>query len=247
MRATFRAPVRIAIAGAVILALPAVGVAAEPVDGRAGQAEQFFQPLLRAELEVVRRTCGSLAADARHQIAAAGRDGVCSTAKRFAAWEAGGQKGGFDPREAIHEAVAAAVKLHATPKEFMAYGREHLDRHGRRGRAARLLIIARVDQELELSAAQRAAIEADLERRWEAGWILQLDDDGSGMINDRRPVADFADACIAPHLDDQQRAVWTQKCQQHGFVNNMGGAGGGPRNWRPFDGPSLEPDPWWAP
>ncbi|MFM8292477.1 MAG: hypothetical protein ACKOC4_12370 [Planctomycetia bacterium] len=209
---------------------------------QAKQMEQFFQPPLQAELELVRRTCGGLAPAARRQVVAAGGEAVQSSAKRFAAQQFGERgKTRFDPRESIHEAVAAAVKPHAKPEEFAAYEREHAARQIRRERAARLLMIVKLDQELELSSAQRQAIEADLEKRWQAGWIRDLDDNGGMMINNHRPAPDFADASIAPHLDDRQRTQWKQWCQQAGWSRF-----GGQANWN-FDGQSLQPDPWWAP
>lgn len=209
---------------------------------QAKQMEQFFQPPLQAELELVRRTCGSLVAAARRQVVAAGGEAVQSSAKRFAAQQFGERgKTRFDPRESIHEAVAAAVKPHAKPEEFAAYEREHAARRIRRERAARLLMIVKLDQELELSSVQRQAIEADLEKRWEAAWIRDLDDNGGMMINNHRPAPDFADACITPHLDDRQRTQWKQWCQQAGWSRFGGQAG-----WN-FDGQSLQPDPWWAP
>ena len=97
-----------------------------------------------------------------------------------------------------------------------------------------------MDDELELSQAQREAIEADLEKRWEAGWLRELEDTGGMMINNRRPAPDFADKCIAPHLDDAQRATWKRWCKEAGF-SRMGHHGG----WN-FDGQSLQPDPWWT-
>ncbi len=209
---------------------------------QAKQMEQFFQPPLQAELELVRRTCGSLAPAARRQVVAAGGEAVQSSAKRFAAQQFGERgKTRFDPRESIHEAVAAAVKPHAKPEEFAAFEREHAARQLRRERAARLLMIVKLDQELELSSAQRQAIEADLEKRWQAGWIRDLDDNGGMMINNHRPAPDFADACITPHLDDRQRTQWKQWCQQAGWSRF-----GGQTGWN-FDGQSLQPDPWWAP
>lgn len=214
----------------------------QQVAQQAKQMEQFFHPPLQAELELVRRTCGSLAPAARRQIVTAGGEAVQSAAKRFAAQQFGERaRTRFDPRESIHEAVATVVKPHATPEEFTAYEREHAARRSRRERAARLLMIVKLDQELELSAAQREAIEADLAKRWQAGWIRDLDDNGGMVINNHRPAPDFADTCIDPHLDDRQRVLWKQWCQQAGWSRFGGQAG-----WN-FDGQSLQPDPWWAP
>lgn len=214
----------------------------QQIDQQAKQMEQFFQPPLQAELELVRRTCGSLPPEARKAIVAAGGEAVKATAKQFAAWQFGERgKKKFDGRQTIHEAVAAAVKPHASPEEFTAYEREHAARMTRREQTARFLIVAKLDRELELSAAQRDAIAADLEKRWEAGWIRELDDNGGMQINNYPPAPDFADKCIAPHLDERQRAEWKAWTQQAGW-SRMGQHMG----WN-FDGQSLQPDPWWKP
>lgn len=214
----------------------------QQIEQQAQQVEQFFQPPLQAELELVRRTCGSLEPAARKAIVAAGGAAVKATSKQFAAWQFGDRgKKRFDARETIHAAVAAAVKPHAKPEEFAAYEKEHAARMARRDRAARVLILTKVDQQLELSSVQREAIAADLEKRWEAGWIRELDDNGGMRIGNLPLAPDFADKCIAPHLDDRQRVEWKQWTQQAGW-SRMGHHVG----WN-SDGQTLQPDPWWKP
>jgi DNA-binding protein H-NS len=208
---------------------------------QAQQMQQFFQPVLQAELELVRKTCGGLPVEARKKIMAAGTEAVKAVAKQFAEHQfAGRGRQGFDARKTIHEAVAAAVKPHAAVEEFAAYEREQAARIARRARAARILIVNKVDSELELSQSQREKIEGDLEKHWEAGWLRELDDNGGIMINNQRPAPDFADPCVAPHLDDRQKAEWKKWCQQAGW-NRTGHHVG----WN-FDGQSLQPDPWWS-
>lgn len=208
---------------------------------QAQQMQQFFQPALQAELELVRKTCGSLPVEARKKIVAAGNESVKAVAKQFAEHQfAGRGRQGFDARKAIHEAVAAAVKPHAAAEEFAAYEREQAARLARRARTARILIVNKVDGELELSQSQREKIDRDLEKHWQAGWLRELDDNGGMMINNHRPAPDFADTCIAPHLDDRQKAEWKKWCQQAGW-KRMGHHVG----WN-FDGQSLQPDPWWS-
>lgn len=209
---------------------------------QAQQMQQFFQPALQAELEIVRKTCGSLPSEARRQIVAAGGEAVKVVAKQFAErqFRGGGNRQGFDARKSIHDAVAAAVKPHATTEEFAAYERELAARVERRARAARILIVNKLDGELELLQSQREKIAADLEKHWETGWLRELDDNGGMMINNHRPAPDFADKCIAPHLDERQRAAWKAWCQQAAW-SRMGHHVG----WN-FDGQSLQPDPWWS-
>lgn len=207
---------------------------------QAQQMQQFFQPALHAELERVRRTCGSLPADARKKIVAAGNETVKVLARQFAERQLAGQgRQGFDPRKTIHEAVAAAVRPHATAEEFATYQQEQAARIARRERVARIQIVTKLDSELELSQSQRQKIEADLEKHWQAGWLRELDDKGM-VINNFRPAPDFADRCIAPHLDDPQKAEWKQWCQQAGWSRM------GPHTGWNFDGQSMQPDPWWS-
>lgn len=207
----------------------------------AQQMQMFFQPALQAELERVRKTCGSLPADARKKIAAAGSETVKVMARQFSERHFAGQgRQGFDHRKMIHESLAAAVKPHASAEEFAAYQREQAARIARRGRAARILIVTKLDGQLKLSQSQREKIEADLEKHWEAGWLRVSDDNGGTRINNLPLAPDFADRCIAPHLDDRQRAEWKKWCQQAGW-KQMGQHAG----WN-FDGQSLQPDPWWS-
>lgn len=214
----------------------------QQIDNQAKQVEQFFMPFLQGELELVRRTCGSLAPEARKAIVAAGSEGVKASAKQFAVLQHGERgKKKFDGRQTIHEAVAAAVKPHATPDEYAAFEREHAARLARREQAARTQIVAKLDRQLELSIAQREAITAELEKQWEAGWIRELDDNGNLRVGNEPPAPDFAEACIAPHLDERQRVEWKRWSQQAGWsrMNQTFG-------WN-FDSPSLQADPWWKP
>ena len=214
----------------------------QQIDQQAKQMEQFFLPSLQGELERVRRTCGSLAPEARKAIVAAGSEGVKASAKQFAAGQLG-ERGNkkFDARQTIHEAVAAAVKPHATPDEFVAFEREHAARLARREQAARTQIVAKLDRQLELSIAQREVITAELEKQWEAGWIRELDDNGSVRVGNDPLAPDFAEACVAPHLDERQRAEWKRWSEQAGWsrMNLIFG-------WN-FDGQTLQADPWWKP
>ncbi len=213
----------------------------QQIDQQAKQMQAMVMPTLRAELELVRKTCGSLPSEARKQIVAAGNAAVQTAARQVAERQMGGRGAGpLDTRKTIRDAVAAAVKPHATAEEFAAYEREQAARIARRNRAARMLIVNKVDGELQLSQAQREKIEADLENRWDAKWLLELHDTGGMIINNRPPAPDFADKCIAPHLDERQRADWKTWCSQSGWSRHGQSFG-----WN-FDGQGMQPDPWWS-
>jgi hypothetical protein len=212
----------------------------QQIDQHAKHTHAMVMPALQAELELVRKTCGSLPSEARKKIVAAGNAAVQTVARQVAEQQMGGQLRPFDSRKVIREAVAAAVKPHATAEEFAAYEQEQAARIARRNRAARMLIVNKVDGEIQLSQAQREKIEADLENRWDAKWLQALHDTGVMIINNRPPAPDFADKCIAPHLDERQRAEWKTWCGQAGASRH-----GQHYGWD-FDGQGMQPDPWWS-
>lgn len=207
---------------------------------QAQQMQQHFQAPLHAELELARKTCGSLPPEARNKILATGNEAVNTVARQFAERQMtpNGLQG-FDPHAIIHAAVAGAIKSHAAAEELAAYEREHAARGARRMRAAKLAMVTKLERSLGLSTAQCTAIEADLEKHWQADWHRDFSE--NVMINNRRPAPDFADKAIAPHLDERQRAEWKKWCQEAGS-SRVGRNGG----WS-FGGLKLPPDPWWAP
>lgn len=233
-------------------------VAAVPPD-RQAQIEQHarrlepqLRPLVQAQLELARATCGSLPAAVRRQVAAAAAAPLRGIADEWAARQFGvadnPQKQQSDPVKVIHEALAAAVAPHVPPAELAAFRQEHAAAIGRRTRAAQKQIVAKLDQRVVLSGSQRAAIEADLEKNWQPDWLVELADAGNHSFNNAPPAADFADRCIAPHLDAPQRAAWKAWSQTSGWSQFR---------QSPFDvfqslqlnstGEPLPPDPWWAP
>jgi hypothetical protein len=215
----------------------------EQIDQLAAHFEQFLQPRLQAELELARRTCGGLPAEARGRVLAAGRESLKLAARQVAERQMGGEaRPAVDPAEVVQQAVARELKRHAAEEEFAAYEREQAARVARRARMSRVRIVDMIDVQLELSQAQREAIAADLEKQWKDAWSRSLDG-GNMRINDYRPAPDFADACIAPHLDSRQRAEWKKWCQQAGWNQRQLARQfnwGGHRH-------ALQPDPWWTP
>jgi hypothetical protein len=212
------------------------------------QHAKHFEPSLKTfmdgELELVRKTCGSLSPAARREILAAGKKAVPSAARELAALQFDGRRRKpVDSKRMIQEAIHAAVKPHATADEFAAYERQRAARLARRDRTARASIIAKLDDGLHLSIAQRAAIAADLEKNWQEAWWMDLGDRGMN-INGRGLAPDFADRCIASHLDSRQRAAWKTWQEQAGwsrFANHHFA-------YQPhFFGIQAEPDPWWTP
>jgi hypothetical protein len=209
---------------------------------QAKQVEQMLQPVVRTELEQVRQSCGSLAPEARRAIAAAARETAREVAAAWVGRQGRPNGGTFDAREQLHAGIVKAVEPLADPAEFAAYRQEAAARLARRAAAARVRIVAKVDEHLELTADQREAILADLQRRWQPDWIRELHDTGGVVANGSRPAPDYAGVCITPHLDAAQREAWSAWTRVAGsrHVN----AGSSMR----FDGHGLQQDDdWWKP
>lgn len=209
---------------------------------QAKHLEQLFQPVLRTELEMVRQACPNLPADARREVLVAGKAAVTKTALEFATQQMlGGQpRRAFNARRGIQLPVAQTLERHASAEQFASYNREQASRMSRRAEAARVAIVAKLDRQLDLSAAQRRAIEGDLEARWEEAWLRELDDTGM-VINNFRPAPDYANGCIEPHLDDAQRDEWVQWRKAAGMA-----VVGRHVGWN-FDGQGLhQEDDWWT-
>lgn len=215
---------------------------------QAQQFEQLLQPLLRVELALVRHTCASLPAEARQEVLAAARQAVRELAERVARRQVEGQgpAAPLDVRLLLHEKVAAALEPLASREEFAAYQTESRKRLERRAETARLRIVAKLDQQLGLTTAQRDDVLADLRTHWEADWIRELENHDGVMINDRPPAPDFAAAWIVPHLDEVQRTQWQAWSQAAGSEAVPRGS----IDWSDLNTLQQSPqriDAWWRP
>ncbi len=212
------------------------------------QARQHWEPQLQAMLSMhldgVKRICPDLSPEARRTIAAAGKKAVAAAARQLAEMQHGArpQQPGV-ATASIGAAVGAALEPFASPEALAAYRQLEPDRRGRADRAAQQVTMTILDERLALSGAQRDAIAADLRKRWQPDWT-------GGMqvptINNQIAAPDFADQCIAPHLDDGQRAEWKTWCEQAGGTKfGVQPAVAWPGQHVNISG--LRADPWWAP
>ena len=194
-------------------------------------AEQVLQPMLNAQLEVIRQTCGSLSLEQRSRIMAAGRSGVTQVAEGFAKRHKPdqGHNGNqnaeqpVDPRDIVQRALASALRLEASAEEMAAYLREEEFRLSRRTRAARQRIVAILDAELLLTRQQREEIMVDLRQKWDPTWI-QVIRYQPGNYNGYTAIApDCAEVCISPHLTTQQAVdwkIWRERAPSMQFHND---------------------------
>lgn len=214
------------------------------------QFEQMLEPLLAVELVFAKRACGSLPPAARREVFAASRRALRDVAERLARLQLDGvgrDDERFDTRRALHEQVAAALAPRAAAAELAGYEREWQLRQARRAEAARIRMVAKLDEQLGLTENQRRAVLDDLESRWQTDWIRELEDHDGMMINEYPPAPDFAEASITPHLQPDQLEHWRKWRAAAGW-HAM------PRNavdWSDLNvlQPQMAqpPDAWWRP
>jgi hypothetical protein len=208
---------------------------------QARQMEQLLQPLVRTELEMVRLACGELPRESRREILAAAEQAAATVAGEWVARQGRNAARPLDVRARLHELIAATVAEHVDAGRSAAYRREQEARGGRRAEVARIRIVAKLDDQLELTAAQREAILTDLAARWKTTWLRELDDTGGAVINGYRPAPDYASECIEPHLDARQREEWRAWIRSAGSRQVQSGT-----RIR-FDGQGLQQaDEWWT-
>lgn len=204
----------------------------------------------RGELELIRRTCGSLGPETRRRALEAGMLALRKAALDMAnAQAAGRQPTGTPASDTGFEAALKVIAEAAAPEELAAYHAERKDRSERRRRRARTLIVAAVDSELDLSAAQRIEIDAALDKAWQEGWGT-----AAGIFGMQHPqlAPDFAADCIVPSLTPRQRAAWTTWCGQRSAKhvvsqNPQFGRAGLMHSWQSIMGTAgLPADDWWG-
>lgn len=208
---------------------------------QAKQMEQMLQPVLHAELEFIRTTCGDLGPEAKGAIKAAAADAVREAARQFAVQQHRPGRRSLDLSQIFAEKLDPVVEQQLSSDTAAVWRRERNARRERRAEAARLLIVAKLDETLELTTAQREAILVDLRTQWDDAWLCELQDPGGFIVNAHRPAPDYAAAAIAPHLDERQRQAWDAWVKAAGWRQ-----AGVHLGWRFPDGPGLRgADPWW--
>lgn len=213
------------------------------------QAKRHWEPqlqvMLSTHLDTVKRICPDLSPEARRMIAAAGTKAVAAAARQLAEMQFGARPQQPEAATAsISAAVRAALQPFASPEALAAYTEVESERRGRLERAAQQVTLTNIDDRLLLSATQREAIAADLQKQWQPNWgsVTRFP-----MMNNQLTAPDFANKCVVPHLDERQQAEWKTWCEQAG-MSRFGmqtmvvwpGQHG-------VDISGLKADPWWAP
>ena len=183
-----------------------------------------FQQLLTPELAFVRRVCEPDKEQFR-EVAAAVRERLAVAVKEYAVSQNRIQKGRVrraslvtpQPRTLIQRQVTTIVKAKLRPEQAERYQEECKQRTARRKRAVVLNLVAKLDEELVLSADQREKLIESLTVNYQQTWDQWL----PMLIHIPQFTPDIPQDCVLPSLNGKQKAVWRQTAKTG--INIMGG------------------------
>jgi hypothetical protein len=196
---------------AVVLPAPAGAVNEQ---ARERQMLQLLRPFLRVEYHVLRGACEP-SPEQRRRIARAGervlRDCAPQTPGNGAPFQVviNGQAPAptprvFDPVKPIREGLVKAAEQYLTPEQLARYKAELKRRDDHWKQSAVRSIVARLDQDLLLTAEQRASIGESLRDRWDGGWVTSV----TALMNIEHYFPPIPDSFIVPFLDEPQKEAW---------------------------------------
>jgi hypothetical protein len=178
------------------------------------QVQQFtqqFRPILRAELHLVRTAC-DLTEEQRKQVARKGEGILKDAATKYAESQqnmgqprpAGQTVSVPDPRTLIQQGILAALKTHLSPEQLARYQEEVDERAANRKQLAVQNLVAKLDQDLVLSAEQRDRLGESLSSTWNDAWGQSL----QMFMNIDQFFPNIPDKYVLPILNDTQKKVW---------------------------------------
>jgi len=154
----------------------------------------------------------------------------------------GGGKPADDPLSFFSAALTESLKEHAGSEQAEEFSRQLAARSERRKAATVHAIVASLDAEFCLTAAQREKIERSLLERWSDSMVMAVQ--GMYTNNGVRIFPGLPDECVRPHLTRTQR----ERFQRQPFLDD-------PSLQRQLMMQTLnmlnaaevpKPDPWWA-
>jgi hypothetical protein len=208
--------------------------------------EQQLNKRLYGDLELIRSVTGDIPRDARKAIARDGEKAVKEAAVWLAELQFGGRKGvqnnaSDDPTELVSTALAKSLAEHVGSPQAAAFTRQITERSERRQTAAVRAIVAVLDGELFLTAAQREQIEGALLGKWSDTMTVGLE--GMHFVDGRRVLPGLPADCISPHLTESQRKLFAVQ------ENGVGNGAAQRQTWMRMNAlnsaQSAARDPWW--
>jgi len=214
-----------------VVAQPAVAVLNARADRRGAQMWSLF----RAEYYFIRNAC-DLNADQRKALARLGGSAVKAAARQFAEAElrVSRVEGYPDPRKLMEDELAKAMSSLITPGQQARYKEEIEKRAASRKQVVIDNLVAKLDQDLVLSADQRTRLVESLSTNWKDAWGQSFE----MLMRIDNFFPDIPDHVVVPMLTDHQKEVWgilpIRQNRSFGISFGRGIAGGDP-----LDDPEL--------
>ena len=153
-----------------------------------------------------------------------------------------GEKPTDDPLSFFSSALAQSLKEHVGSEQAEEFSRQLAARSERRKAATAHAIVASLDAELCLTAAQREKIEQSILERWSDSMFMAIQ--GMHTNNGVRIFPGLPDECVRPHLTRTQRERFQRQdflgdasLQRQFFMQTMNMLNAVQES---------KPDPWWA-
>jgi hypothetical protein len=189
-----------------------------------GSLKQQFQSLLKGELLFIRTVCQPTKQQ-YEQIVAAGDQALADAAKKSAQMQLVMHNrvrnrpiANADPRKLIADTLQDSLRTALSAEQVDQYEQELEKRSAYRKRVGLLTLIAKLDQDLLLTAEQRDQLSASLSQNWNDAWLNAL-----GMLPHGPFFPNLPDNLVLPVLSVKQRAVWSEIPKNAQFVGMWGG------------------------
>jgi hypothetical protein len=174
--------------------------------------ERLLTATFYGDLELIRSVCGELPKDARRAIVEAGEMAVKKGALRLAELQFGGgrqvaEKASDDPVSLVSAALEKSLAERVGGDQAAAFARQIAGRDDRRKVSTVHNIVAVLDNELYLTAAQREQIERSLLEACDDSMAvaLSLSLEGTHFFDGERVFPGLPFDRISPHLTEAQR------------------------------------------
>lgn len=167
------------------------------------QALQQLRPLLQVELLFAKRTCGATG-DQMKKIKAELDTHVESAAAELLAMQQNADERQASAcstaRKLVQQKLTALVEAHLPSDKAALYRGELHKRNSNEREVSALKLVALLDRQLLLSAAQRESLRTALSAKWDDGW--------TPIVEMSVSVPAIPDDLIEPQLDPAQIKVW---------------------------------------
>ncbi len=195
------------------------GALGEPVDPALQALEQQylprFKPLLKTELSFLRRVCQPDQEQLR-QVVSDAQSRLPVVVRRYAAAQNQFRQGRArntssappQPRNLIQQELTAIVKARLRPEQAARYEEERALQAASRKRAVVLNLVARLDEDLTLSAQQRDKLVELLTANYQDGWEQTLRFLVHNIDLDFNPQ--IPANVVLPVLNETQKTLWQQ-------------------------------------